>query len=216
MVDISRYLPLSQRSGDDESGVTADWRPNIAAAITRIADLLDGITPEQWEGASLCTGWSTRDVAGHLAWRLGSSTRELLRDGLRAAWRCRFSPSRIIDVLSREAAAADTGDLVRRLRETARAHVEGRGRKSVHELTEVVVHGYDLAVPLGLDLPFSPVETGAVAIARAVGGPLSTRAIMSGRSFAASDAGWSVGRGPASEGMARSIILFLFGRTTAI
>jgi uncharacterized protein (TIGR03083 family) len=216
MVDIGRYLPLSQRSGDDESGVSSDWRPQIAAALARIADLLDGLTPEQWESESLCAGWSTRDVAGYLAWRVGSSTLELARDGLRAASVGRVSPSRIIDVLSRETASADPGELVRLLREASRGHAEGRGRKSVRELTEVVVHGYDLAVPLHLDLSFSAVETGAVAIARAAGGPLATRAVLRGHAFAATDAGWSVGRGTTIDGTARSIILFLFGRTDTV
>ena len=36
-----------------------------------IADLLDLLTPEEWERASLCTGWRVRDVAAHLV--LGTS-----------------------------------------------------------------------------------------------------------------------------------------------
>ncbi len=215
MPDIARYLPLSHRSGDDETAVTGDWRPQIAAGLGRIADLLDGLTPEQWAAPSLCAGWSVRDVAGHLVWRLGP-TRRLVRDGLRAVSPHSLSPSRIIDAVSRETALAPTDHLVRRLRESAESHAAGHGRKSVHELTEVVVHGYDLAVPLGLDPSFSAVETGAVAIARAAGGPAVTRAIVRGRTLAASDDGWSVGRGPATEATARSIILFLFGRVTTL
>jgi uncharacterized protein (TIGR03083 family) len=216
MVDIARYLPLSQRSGDDESGVTADWRPHISAGLTRIADLLDALSPQQWASASLCAGWSVRDVAGHLAWRVGSSTRELVRDSVSAVRLGMLSPARVIDVVSRETATAEPADLVRRLRESAVAHADGRGRKSVHELTEVVVHGYDLAVPLALDLSFSAVETGAVAVARAAGGPGVTRAIVRTRTLAATDDGWSVGRGPVTEASARAIVLFLFGRAATV
>lgn len=216
MPDIARYLPLSHRSGDDESAVTGDWRPHIAAGLGRIADLLDGLTPEQWATPSLCAGWSVRDVAGHLVWRVAGSTRDLVLGSLRAVRPGTLSPARIIDAVSRETATAEPAELVRRLRELAVAYAAGHGRKSVHELTEVVVHGYDLAVPLGLDPSFSPVETGAVAIARAAGGPAVTRAIVRGRTFTAADDGWSVGRGPATEAPARSIILFLFGRAGGV
>ncbi|MGV7637339.1 maleylpyruvate isomerase family mycothiol-dependent enzyme, partial [Mycobacterium kansasii] len=42
------------------------WRV-IAAQRVAIADLLDGLTPEQWAAPSLCAGWAVNDVAGHLA-----------------------------------------------------------------------------------------------------------------------------------------------------
>jgi uncharacterized protein (TIGR03083 family) len=31
-----------------------------------LADLLEGLTAEQWEVPSLCAGWRARDVAAHL------------------------------------------------------------------------------------------------------------------------------------------------------
>ena len=31
-----------------------------------VADLLDGLTAEQWESRSLCTEWRIRDVAAHV------------------------------------------------------------------------------------------------------------------------------------------------------
>ena len=39
----------------------------IAAERRALADLLDGLTPEQWEAPSLCAGWRVRDVAAHVA-----------------------------------------------------------------------------------------------------------------------------------------------------
>ena len=32
-----------------------------------LADLLEGLTEEQWESPSLCAGWRVRDVAAHVA-----------------------------------------------------------------------------------------------------------------------------------------------------
>ena len=31
-----------------------------------VAELLDGLTAEQWESRSLCTDWRIRDVAAHV------------------------------------------------------------------------------------------------------------------------------------------------------
>jgi hypothetical protein len=32
-----------------------------------IADMLDGLSAEQWESPSLCAGWRVRDVAAHVS-----------------------------------------------------------------------------------------------------------------------------------------------------
>ena len=37
-----------------------------AANRRRAADLLAGLTPEQWSTPSLCAGWTVRELAGHL------------------------------------------------------------------------------------------------------------------------------------------------------
>ncbi len=39
---------------------------DVAAERRAIADLLDTLTPEQWETPSLCGAWTVRDLAAHL------------------------------------------------------------------------------------------------------------------------------------------------------
>src|SRR5215207_6816018 len=46
----------------DTDGV---WRA-IDAERAGLADLLDELTPAEWEAPSLCSGWRVRDVAAHL------------------------------------------------------------------------------------------------------------------------------------------------------
>jgi uncharacterized protein (TIGR03083 family) len=212
MADFAKYLPLSHRPAGEESGVTSDWSAHIAATLTATADLLAGLTPEQWEAPSLCAGWRVRDVAGHLVWRVGSSNRDLVRTAARAYLGHFIDPNRAIDVLSRAAAEAEPGDLVARIREIAAGKASGHGRHGVSELAEAVVHGYDLARPLGISLPVASTASGSVALFRSLVAPLGVKAVLRRRTLVATDADWSVGRGPAIRGTAEELILFLFGR----
>lgn len=213
MDDFARHLPLSQRGERDEATVSSDWRPLIGGTLGTIADLLGSLPVEDWERASLCEGWRVRDVAGHLAWRVGSSTPHLVRTSARAVFREGVSPRRLVDTMARREAEAGPEQLVSRLRRIADDRLAHRGRRNVHELAEVVVHGYDIATALDRRLAFPPSVTGAVALARTVIAPLPVSAVTRARTLTATDAGWSVGRGPELGATAEAIILFLYGRT---
>ena len=212
MAEFARYLPLSLRNVGNESGVNSRWSGHVGATVTAIADLLAGLTPEQWETQSLCDGWRVRDVAGHLVWRLGSSNRELLGSAARAYFGHFVRPGRAIDAVSRAAAQADPDQLVARLREIAADKSAGAGRVGITELTEAVVHGLDVAQPLGLTLPIHAMAGGAVALRRSLIAPIEIKAVLRTRRLVATDAEWSVGHGSPLRGTAAELILFLFGR----
>ena len=44
-----------------------DYFPTSAAERRAIADMLDGLSTQQWDTQSLCAGWTVRDVAAHLS-----------------------------------------------------------------------------------------------------------------------------------------------------
>ena len=44
-----------------------------------VADLLEGLSAEQWETPSLCAGWRVRDVGAHLSLAATAGTGEVLR-----------------------------------------------------------------------------------------------------------------------------------------
>lgn len=212
MADFAKHLPLSQQARVDEPSVSTDWRLHLSMTLTGIADLLDALPPEHWLTQSLCDKWTVRDVAGHIVWRLGSSNRELVASGARAYVRNFPSHDRAIDVVSRATAEAPPADLVARIRQIAADKAAGRGRHGLTELTEAVVHGLDVAHPLGLALAVDPVASGAVAVRRALIAPPTVRGVLRARTLVATDAGWRVGRGPAIPGTAEAHLLFLFGR----
>jgi uncharacterized protein (TIGR03083 family) len=218
MPDISQYLPFSRKPQLNDTGTTAEWSTDIASTLTGIADILDTLTPEEWETPSLCGGWRVRDVAGHLVWRVGTPTRVMLATGWTALREQlpNLSVHRVIDTLGRRAAEAKPAELVAVLRAAAADHAAGtatgRGRHGVTELTEAVVHGLDLAYPLGRTLAVSPVALGAVAVRQALLAPTTVKAVVRRRTLVATDAGWRVGRGTVLDSTAVNIVLFLFGR----
>jgi len=218
MPDISQYLPFSRKPQLDDTGTTADWSADIAATLTGIAGILETLSGAEWESPSLCSGWRVRDTAGHLVWRVGTPTRELLGTGWTALREQLPDPSvhHVVDTLSRRAAEAEPDELVAALYATAAEYAAGRvtwrGRHGITELTEVVVHGLDLAHPLGRTLVVSPVALGAVAVRKALIAPTPVKAIVRRRTLVATDAGWRVGRGAVIDSTAVNIVLFLFGR----
>jgi uncharacterized protein (TIGR03083 family) len=48
--------------------------PGMIAEYGAFADLLDGLTPEQWETQSRCEGWRVADVAAHVVGQLTDVT----------------------------------------------------------------------------------------------------------------------------------------------
>jgi len=211
MAEFARLLPLSLRSVGNESGVNARWSGHLAATLTAVADLLDTLTPEQWETQSLCAGWRVRDVAGHLVWRLGSSKRQLVTSAGRAYLGHFVRPARAIDAVSRAAAQAPPEQLVARLREIAAARA-AVGPGGIADLTEAVVHGLDVARALGLTLPIHPTAGGAVALRRSLIAPTEIKAVLRIRRLEATDAEWSVGHGEPLRSTAAALLVFLFGR----
>ncbi|BBY64722.1 maleylpyruvate isomerase N-terminal domain-containing protein [Mycolicibacterium helvum] len=50
------------------------------------AEFLDTLAPQQWSAASLCEGWTVRDVVVHTVTYLGHSRRSLFIEMVRHRW----------------------------------------------------------------------------------------------------------------------------------
>ncbi len=176
-----------------------------------LADLLDTLSAEQWETASLCPGWTVRHVAAHITqsttnW--GRLTFELLRSGfrfnavtLRMAREDRRTPQEITAAL--------------------RAMVGGRrrppGTAVADPLMDVLVHGQDIAVPLGIERTMPTAQ--AVVVAERLwkmGFPFNARRRFPNVSFTATDADFSVGDGDVVRGPIQDIVMTLSGRRAGL
>lgn len=178
-----------------------------------LVDLLESLTAEEWELPSLCNGWRVRDVAAHLV--LASrppSPAGILVELVRA--RGRFHQ------LNHDLAVrhADSGaDLVAELRELVGSRRLPAVTNYRNILFDVLVHGQDIAVPVGRDRPM-PVAAAVAGAQRvwSMGWPFWAERRFRGVRLRATDAEWAAGEGDVVEGPISALLLLLTGRTVAV
>ena len=180
----------------------------IDAERVSLADLLAGLSAEEWEHPSLCTGWRVRDVAAHL-----TLSHAGLAFAVPALVRARGSFDRMVHDTAVRAAAAPTDRLVADLRAMAGSRRHAIGTTELEPLIDVLVHGQDVAVPLGRDRPVPP-RAAAVAADRvwSMGWPFWARRRLRGVELVATDSGWRAGAGPVVHGSTGDLLALLTGR----
>ncbi len=179
----------------------------------RIADLLDSLSPAEWNAASLCRGWRVRDVAGHLA----SVPTVTTWDMLAAAPRARFDPHRINTLVAVRHGSGAPDEIVATIRRHAGERRAAKMLDARNWLFDAVVHSQDIALPVHRDFAV-PVEYSRQGLQRvwAMGWPFNARRRLAGRTVRATDTDWTVGTGPENAGPAVSLLLLLTGRTAAV
>jgi uncharacterized protein (TIGR03083 family) len=181
-----------------------------------LADLLDGLTPDQWAQPSLCDGWTVRDVTAHLALAQTGSARALAE-----LIRARGSFPRMIRDSARRHACVPTEQLVAEIRAMVGSRRRAPGVSHLEPLLDVLVHTQDVALPLGLTRRM-PVDAAATAATRVwtMPWPVSTafpiRRRLRACTLVASDTAWSAGTGPRIDGPMEALLLLLTGRTAAL
>ena len=177
-----------------------------------IADLLDGLTAQQWESPSLCADWRVRDTAAHLSLvALPPSAVSMLADLVRSGGNF----DRLNTVVSRRRAEWSPQRLAAVLREHAGSRKVPVVSNYRNVLFDVMVHGQDIAIPLGLDLrlPPGPAADAATRV-WTMGWPFWAQRRLRGLRLTATDADWTVGSGIDVHGPIRAMLLLLTGRTT--
>jgi hypothetical protein len=188
-MDISQYLPLSQRPRVDETGVTNNWSRAAAPLLLSTAELLETATAAEWDASTERQGASVRDVARDLIARAGQGT-----------------PDRADKPKRTDAQLAE------RMRELALERMTGHPRTGVALLGDILIGAWDIAESLGASLEVPPTVTGAVALARSQSAPFAIRSVVKVRRLVATDADWKVGFGPELLAPAEAIVKFLYGR----
>jgi uncharacterized protein (TIGR03083 family) len=180
-----------------------------------LADLLSGLTPAEWEHPSLCTGWRVRDVAAHVAMApQPPSVWSMLVEAVRA----RGSFDRLNHDVSVRHANRPGADLVAELR----THAASRRLPAVTNyrniLFDILVHGQDIAIPLGRQrvMPLDAAVAGADRVWTA-GWPFWARRRLAGFHLSATDVEWSVSSGRHEvRGPISALLLLLTGRAAAL
>ena len=185
----------------------------------RTADLLEQLSEEEWRHASLCLGWTVRDVAAHLTMqelRIGDALAAVIRHPGSLG-----GMNRMIRLLARHKAEQPVEQLIGELRATVGSRRSNVGVTNLGTLIDILVHGQDIAVPLERDLEM-PTSASATAASR-VRSQLGTG---TGRVFMdigvqrfrliATDTTWCQGDGPEVRGPIGAILLLLTGRLAAL
>lgn len=182
----------------------------IAAERLRLAELAAGWTPEEWDTPSLAAGWRVREVIAHLTMGASVSVPSLLVGLVRH----RGNFDRYADRWARDTAAArSTDDLVARLRAAAGSRFTPPGMGPEAPLTDVLVHGLDVRIPLGL--PVSDLDPAALLVVLEFLTSKVSRnfgvapGAFDGRCLEATDIDWSHGVGPTTRAPAAGLLVHL-------
>jgi uncharacterized protein (TIGR03083 family) len=179
-----------------------------------LAHLLEGLSEEEWRRASLCEGWTIRQVAAHLA--LQNTTWSMMpravpdlgrRGGLNGAihaMACRHAelPIEVIVGEIRDRIGVWRPLPTVTFRETA---------------IDYLVHGQDITVPLGRALEMPP-DLAVVAADRlwSRSRMFHARKRLAGYRLVAGDAPWAAGQGQEVCGPISALLLLLTGRPAAL
>ncbi|WP_029429598.1 maleylpyruvate isomerase family mycothiol-dependent enzyme [Blastococcus sp. URHD0036] len=186
------------------------WR-TIDAERAGLADLVEDLSPAEWDTPSLCAGWRVGDVAVHL-----TQAHMGLRDAAVAAVRARGSFDRMIRDSALRARGLTPEECARRLRAMVGSRRMAPFLTPVQPLIDVLVHGQDIALPLSRSRPMPPAAAAAAAQAVwATSFPFRARRKLAGYRLTADDADLVLGDGAPVHGPASAVLLLVTGRTTA-
>jgi uncharacterized protein (TIGR03083 family) len=180
-----------------------------------VAGLLTGLSDDQWRQPSLCAGWTVRDVAAHLTLQQVGIGGAL---AMMASWR--GSMDRTIQHVARQRAATlSTGQIIAEIRGMVGSRRHNFGVTYLETLTDILVHGQDIAIALGLHLDMPPAAAGAAAsrtLTMRWPPALPSARKMAGFRLIATDTPWSAGNGPEVRAPMSALLLVCAGRLVAL
>lgn len=183
----------------------------IHAERARILRMLEGLENERWRAGTLCAEWSVEDVVAHLSAAANTGTvawiRSMVGTGFNAS---RHNDRRL--AAYRGDVPAGTLAIFRQSVTRTVAPTKDHGAW----LGEVIVHGQDIARPLGITL--TPDTHAVEAVARffvAKDFAVNSRRTVTGLSLEADDAPFRGGSGPVVRGHQLDLVMAMAGRVSA-
>ncbi|MFI1988880.1 maleylpyruvate isomerase family mycothiol-dependent enzyme [Actinoplanes sp. NPDC020271] len=186
-----------------------DVRREIAAQRAELAEMLAGLTGDQWDAGTLCQGWRVREVVAHITYPFRTRAPRFFLDLARAGGRFDRMADR---VARRDAAAMSTAELLAQVRDNVEHPWSPPGGGAAGALSHDVIHGLDITLAL---FPERSVPSGRLA---AVLDGMSPRSIgyfgtdLSGVRLVATDLEWSFGDGEPVRGRGQDLLMVVCGR----
>ncbi|MCU1366131.1 MAG: hypothetical protein JWL72_4217 [Ilumatobacteraceae bacterium] len=180
----------------------------IHAERVRTAEIMAGLTAEQWSTRSWCGDWTVQEVAGHIV-AGAEQTKGRFFKGMVASG---FRFNTMIDRDARAAGRSTPTELVDRLRATV-GSTNGPPAPVLTMLGEVVVHGQDICGPLGITSHTAPEAVLAcLELYQGANFPVGAKRRITGLQLHASDVDWVHGDGPDVRGTGLSLLSAITGR----
>lgn len=190
----------------------ADLWPRIRAERSHLAEVLSTLPTEGWGAATLCEAWSVRDVVAHLTAAASTPTLPWLGNMLITRLDTDLHNQRLL-VRHRGMGDAET---LARFEEAVAARTAPFGVVE-GALGEIVVHGQDIAIPLGL--PVTPSRASIRAVAEFFARKdfaVDSRTLVRGLRLEASDDDLRIGDGPPLRGEMLPLVMAVAGRPVAL
>ena len=189
--------------------MTEDIRAAVAAERRDQAEILAGLTEEQWNAPSLCEGWRVKEVVAHTTLPFRSSMWRVLLEMVKSAGRFNHASDRMA---RKDAAALSTDDLLRSLQANLDHPWTPPGDGPAGALSHDVIHGLDITIALGLDRRVPHDRLRVVLGGMKPGHVKYFGADLEGKRLEATDLDWTFGEGRPVRGLAQDLLMVVCGR----
>ena len=186
--------------------------PLIHEQRNKLGDLLETLSDAEWETPSLCPGWQVRDVVAHCIQTHLVTPWSLIGDLISSGFSFQTRNDR--GVARRR--SQSPSELLSDYRATAGRDSAPPGQLT-YALVEAVIHGEDIARPVGRRIDVAPQSlVTVVEICRTTDPIHHGKERSVGLTLRSSDVAWSAGTGPEVTGPLASIILAITGHQSAL
>jgi uncharacterized protein (TIGR03083 family) len=187
-----------------------DIRSAVAGERTDLANVLTGLSEDDWDQQTLCTGWRVRELVAHITMPYRISPPRFVLGLIRSGGKFdRYADRQA----RRDATALSSAELVDCLRQNVNHPWKPPGGGYEGALSHDVIHGLDVTVALGIDRQV-PAERLHYILDEMNPRQLKYFGVdVTGIQLQATDLDWTHGTGVPLTGTAQDLLLVLCGRT---
>jgi uncharacterized protein (TIGR03083 family) len=181
----------------------------IAQGRRSLADALSQLTPDQWQGTTMCAAWTPGHVLAHLTMPFRISEQDFMA-GLQE---CGGDFTEFSDEIADRDSKIPQDELVAVLRDNADTPWSPPGGGLVGALSHDVIHGLDITWPLSIDYPLADrALTTVLDSIISPGAETHFGVPLHGIRLRATDLDWTHGTGAPLAGRGRDLIMLLANR----